>query len=79
MESDSESSTAQYRMDQTNRNYPRPFISKAIPILRTNAGKCYLIIGLGCVLIVIFGVGFILYTVNYADFCNEIMEKTKCF
>ena len=75
IESESESSITQYRMEQANRNYPRSLVSKAVPILRTNAGKCYLIIGLGCILVVIFGVGFILYTVNYKILCNKLRQE----
>ena len=42
----------------------RPFISKAIPFMQTKSGKCYLLIGLGCVLVFVFGIGFLLYTVS---------------
>ena len=77
MESESDSSITQYRMVQTNRNNPRSLLIEAIPILRTNAGKFFLIIGLGCVLVVIFGVGFILYTVSYIPLFNEMTKKTK--
>ena len=75
IESELESSITQYRMEQANRNYPRSLVSKAVPILRTNAGKCYLIIGLGCILVVIFGVGFILYKVNYKILCNKLRQE----
>ena len=54
MDMESESNTTTHRLRLT----------KAPPIMQTNSGKCYLLIGLGCVLIVIFGIGFILYTVS---------------
>ena len=42
----------------------RPFISKAIPFLRTKTGKIYLMLGIAVILIVILGIGFLLYTVR---------------
>ena len=48
----------------------RPFISKAIPFMQTKAGKCYLLIGLGCILVVVFGIGFLLYTVSLKTICK---------
>ena len=42
----------------------RPFVSKAIPFLRTRIGKVYLLIGVTCTLIIILGIGFLLYTVR---------------
>ena len=78
MESESDSSITQYRMVQTNRNNPRSLLFEAIPILRTNAGKFFLIIGLGCVLVVIFGVGFILYTVSYNLRFLKMTKRLKC-
>ena len=50
----------------------RPFISKAIPFMQTKAGKCYLLVGLGCILVVVFGIGFLLYTVSWKTICKYI-------
>ena len=58
MDIESESNTATYRLR----------LPKAPPIMQTNSGKCYLLIGLASVLVVIFGIGFIFYTVS----CNML-------
>ena len=54
MDMESESTTTTYR----------PRLPKTLPILQTNAGKLYLLIGLACVLVVVVGIGFVLYTVR---------------
>ena len=41
-----------------------PFIIKAIPFMRTKAGKIYLLVGIACILAIILGIGFLIYTVR---------------